>query len=79
MFTINFQNKDFKIRELDLPEYGNVLISTTSLSDLIIDEKGNYLSNEAQILDEKIFYFVKDKQIDLDENKLISQLLKELK
>ncbi|MDX2174274.1 MAG: hypothetical protein SFY56_14325 [Bacteroidota bacterium] len=72
MFSIHFQNKDFKVRELDLPEFGSVLISTTSLSNLIVDENGNYLSDEAIAIDEQLFFFVEENEIDLDENELIT-------
>ena len=78
MDTIKFENKEFKVRELNLAGFGHVLISTTLLNDLLFHE-GNYVSDEAAYIDEQIFYFVEVKQIDLRENELINLLVKEIK
>lgn len=78
MDTINFQNKKFKIRELELPEIGNVLISTNSLNESLLNESGGYVSDEAIVVDENIFYFVNDNKIKLSNKELMNLIIKEI-
>lgn len=75
MYNIEFKNQIFKVRELDMPEFGNVLISTTTLCDLLIDGNGNYLSEEAISVDEKLFFFVEENEINSDESELIETIM----
>ncbi len=79
MDIINFQNNEFKIRELELPEIGNVLISTNSLNESLLNETGGYVSNEAIVVDENIFYFVNDNEMKLSDKDLINLITEELK
>ena len=74
MNTIKFQNVEYKIREIDVPQIGAVLISTHILNNLLTDEFGAYVSKEARFIDEQIFYFVDDSEIELNE-KLLTNLL----
>ena len=71
MNTINFQNKEFKIRKIELPEFGNVFISVISLNELLLNKNGGYISEEANIIDEQIFYYVDDFEIEFDDEVLI--------
>ena len=48
----------YSTREITLPEYGTVTISTEKLSDNLFTEAGDYISNEAKTIDEDIFFFV---------------------
>lgn len=70
MNTITFQNKQFKVRELELLELGNVFISTRSLNNQLIDNRGGYVSNEAIAIDESIFYYVEEREIELSDAEL---------
>ena len=79
MDTINFQNKEFKLRELELPEIGNVLIATNSLNESLLNEYGSYVCDEAIIVDEKIFYFVNDNEIRLSDKELMNLINEEIK
>jgi hypothetical protein len=79
MDTINFQNKEFKVREVELPEIGNVLISTNSLNELLLNNDGGYVSDEAITADENIFYFIDDSEMELTDDELINLITKELK
>lgn len=69
---IKFQNREFKAREIALPEMGSVLVSTNSLNELLLDNSGRYVSNEAILVDESIFYFVEESEIVLDSNELVN-------
>lgn len=75
---LEFNGRTFPVRELNLPNFGLVLISTTSLSNQLINSDGGFTSDLAQFVDEKIFYFVEDQQIDLNCNRLINLILSEV-
>lgn len=79
MNEISFQNRKFKLREIELPEIGNVLISTTSLNELLLNKDENYVSNEANIIDENIYFFVDNKEIELSYPDLLNLIIKEVK
>lgn len=76
---IIFQNINYKIRELNLPKFGDVLISTTSLNEKLFDLTGKYVSDEALLIDEQIFYFVEECEIDNDLSILTELLLTQVK
>lgn len=75
---ITFQNTTFKSREINLTEFGDVLISTNALNTLLMNESGSYVSEEAIKIDELIFYFVEEHAIDLPEDELRTLLLTEV-
>ncbi len=67
MDTIKFQNKEYRIREIELPGLGIVLISTTNLSDALMNNRSDYVSDVAQNIDEEIYFFVEENEIEMDE------------
>jgi len=70
---INFKGNDYKIREIFVKSIGWVNIATTSLNEALFGN-GLYQSKEAQYIDEQVFYFVEENQIDLPRrilNKLV--------
>ena len=75
---IKFQNKIFKSRLIDLPEFGEVLISVNTLNNLLMTDLGEYTSIEASEIDNEIFYFVDDDQIDLPDDQLLMLLTSEI-
>lgn len=75
---IRFAKEDFEIREINLPELGNVLISTDNLNELLLNESGGYISEEAQQVDEQIFYFVNKTEIKFTDEKLIHLISKQV-
>lgn len=79
MNTINFQQKEFKVREVEFPEIGNVLISTNSLNVSLLNEYGGYVSDEAITVDENIFYFVDDNEMKLSDEELLNLITEEIK
>ncbi len=79
MNTIEFQKNQFKIREVVLPLLGSVLISTTTLNQLLLNNNGSYTSDEAIYIDESIYYFVDELEIKLSDEKLISLIANEVK
>ena len=78
METIIFAGEEFSSRYLDLPEFGNVLISVSPLNNALIDTNGAYTSKEAYAVDEGICYFVEPDDIWLEEKQLVELLISEL-
>jgi len=79
MNKIEFQNNQYKTREIELPEIGNILISTTSLNQLLLNDDGGYVSDEAISVDERVYYFVDENEIELSDYELIDLLTSEIK
>ena len=77
METIEFQNIRYPIREIKLPKVGEVLISTTSLNEALL-KKGNYVSENAVIIDELIYFFVNEREITLSDKSLINLIKNEV-
>ncbi|RKS00852.1 hypothetical protein [Flavobacterium sp. 102] len=71
MDTIKFQNKEYKAREIELNELGKILVSTTSLNNALMINGSNYVSNEAENIDERIYYFIEEDEIELNETDLV--------
>lgn len=78
MLNIKFQNQLYKVREIALPKIGNVLISTEPLNDLLFNERGQYVSEEAIAVDERIYYFVTEKEIEFNTKRLKNFLIREV-
>lgn len=74
---IGFQNREYLVREIELPEIGNVLISTIGLNDLLMNKNGSYVSEEAISVDERIYYFVEENEIKLSDDNLIKLLIQQ--
>ena len=79
MDKIEFQSNQYKVREIELPEIGNVLISTITLNLLLLNDKGGYVSDEAFFVDESIYYFVEEDEISLSDKELSNLLTFEIK
>lgn len=74
-----FAGKVYPSRSLKLGrEWGDVVVSVQSLNAMLINEKGQYPSAAAERLDEKIFFFVDDEDIDKPTKHLVKKVLKEV-
>lgn len=76
---ITFKNRSYKTREIYLPKFGNVLISTDKLNAKLLDENGSYVSKQALLIDEKIFYFVEEEEIELIDKDFKKILINQIK
>lgn len=74
MDNITFLNKQFRVREIKLPDLGYVLVSTTNLNDVLMINGSEYVSDEAQKIDEQIYFFVEENEIELNEKELTKKL-----
>lgn len=76
METIRFKHREYPVRHLSFP-FGEMLISVQSLNAQLLASDGKYVSDEAQWVDELIFYFVEDECIQKLENELRDKILQE--
>jgi len=74
--SISFDKKTYKGRSLDIKGWGHYLIASTSLQKKLLDEDGDYRSEEAQIIDEQIFFFIPLNHYKFSDKELEKQILK---
>jgi len=77
METINFNGREFPSVIINMP-FGERKISTVKLNESLMKSDGSYVSNEARIIDEKIFYFVEDRMISFRKNEISKLILSEI-
>ena len=77
METIKFEGKEYPSIILNMPE-GERRVSTETLNEALMNFDGSYVSENARIIDEEIFYFVADENIVLKNDKLINLILSEI-
>ena len=78
--TANFMGKSYGLRALDFGgEWGVLSVASHDLNALLIDDSGQYTSNEAQTLDEGIFYFIAPAEFGLSDELLTTKILREIK
>lgn len=72
-------NRFYPVRRVRIEGYGdNLRVSTTSLQKAMFDKKGNYKNPMCMLLDEKIFFFVDGKDINLPEEELVKKIKESL-
>ncbi len=76
---ILFNGTRFTTREINLPQFGLVVICTMALNKMLFDDLGAYVSDEAFLIDESIFLFVNDNEIDIPEDELKTLILSTVK
>ncbi|MCB0454762.1 MAG: hypothetical protein KDC62_05165 [Aequorivita sp.] len=77
MEMIKFEGKEYPILQLKFP-FGERQISTEKLNDCLMNVDGSYVSENARLIDESIFYFVDEENLKLDEAKLTRLILSEI-
>lgn len=68
---IKFNGREYPTKLLNIPGFGEKLVSVESLEKSLHNAEGFYVSDEAQVIDEKIFFFVPDDVIDKDEKEIV--------
>lgn len=77
MEMIKFMGKDYPSVIVSLP-FGERKISSIDLNESLMDNEGGYVSEEARLIDEKIFYFVEDEILRFRENEIVKIILSEI-
>jgi tyrosine-protein phosphatase YwqE len=70
MHTIEFENKKFRIRYVDIETEGIRIIASTALNKRLLTEEGDYKSDEARYIDEQIYFFVDNAKLKLQDRSL---------
>lgn len=78
MNYFEFENKKYPYRELNLNDFGNVVVSTDALNKVLMNDEGAYTSKNAMFLDEGVFFFVDENDIILPTNQLRTVINKRL-
>jgi hypothetical protein len=78
MMEVYFQNERFLLKQIWLPSDGWVFVASESLNQKLLTSNADYVSEEARLLDEKIFFFVEDNKLLLDDKSLALQILNDL-
>ncbi len=68
--TLSFNGKDYIVRTVKVKSYGEQPIAGMSLEEELFDKEGNYVSGEARLIDEGIFFYVEDKWLNGDDEQL---------
>jgi|694.fasta_scaffold55638_4 hypothetical protein len=76
--TVEYQSVAYPVVELTLPKWGVVKISTIDLCEKLIDQSGNPLSEEAEEIDDDIFFYVSSKEIKLPIDQLAKIVLADI-
>ena len=76
---ILFENTWHETRQINLPKFGNVQIAKTALSNLLLDDDCEYVSDEARAIDEQLFYFVENDEFDMSNRSLAKLISLQLK
>ncbi|MBO4858719.1 MAG: hypothetical protein J5527_09405 [Treponema sp.] len=77
-----YGEKEYPVRELEVENEGisdYIYIGSSSLNDAIIDQNGNYIDEEARIIDERVPYFVSEEKLkSLSDEELLNYIKNEI-
>lgn len=77
LIDVEFNNGLFPVREVHVKGFGDRYVATESLEhELMVNDE--YVSEEAKELDEKIFFYVKDRIISFDDKRLAAHVEKNI-
>ncbi len=76
---VEFKNRLYNLRLIDFGEdWGNYYVGSSQLNTLLLNEDQSYTCEEAQGVDELIFYFVPAHYFKLSDRKLRDLILSEI-
>ena len=68
--TIRYEGVDYPARELRVGDWGHVIVSVMSLNNKLVDVNGCPVNDEAEEVDDGIFFYVEDNEIALPDEKI---------
>lgn len=78
--SIEFRGRSYRLRTIDFGgELGVLRVASEHLDELLIDSTGQYISKEAESVDEQIFYFIPAASFRLSDDKLRTKVLSEIR
>ncbi len=79
MDTISYHGHEYPVRVVDIPGWmKDARISTTGLNDELMNRDGNYVDEEGRAIDEAIFFYVEEQEIEKPEEELAKLILGKL-
>lgn len=75
---ITFGNKNYYVRSVCLDGYV-YLVAEFRLNEVLFNVNGNYINEEARKIDESIFFFVDEQEINFSDKDLIRRLQENIK
>ena len=76
--SICYNQKEYKGRRLDIPGWGNYLVASTILESKIVDSNYEFVSKEAENVDEEIFFYIHPSDYKKTDSILALTILKSL-
>ena len=76
MNSVQFGNRNYRIREVEIEDAGICIIASTALNKKLVTEKGSYTSEEARYIDEQIYFFVTPGKLKLSNQALSNYVTK---
>lgn len=77
MEAINFNGKVFPVIYVKFP-FGERKVSNHKLNYALMNFEGSYVSEEARLIDEKIYYFVEDEVLHFSNDKIVKLISSEI-
>ena len=78
--TVTLNGREFNVRVLDVEgELNGKTIGTENLNEMLLDEEGGYISEDARRLDEMICFYVPVDKIALPDNQLAEYINQHMK
>ncbi|MBD1435173.1 hypothetical protein H8B06_20305 [Sphingobacterium sp. DN00404] len=78
MRALKFDQTTYLIRTITIPVFGEVDVASDLLNTKLLDENGEYISEEAGLIDEQIFFYVDDAVLHNPDEYLIEYLEEEV-
>lgn len=61
---MKYKGKEYPVYEVEIPGWGLRLVSVVSFEEALLTPEGNYTDEEARYIDEQIFFYVDDDDIE---------------
>jgi RNase H-fold protein (predicted Holliday junction resolvase) len=75
---VQFNGETYARRVIHVNGFGDRIIAGTSLQEELLTEDGTYVSAEAQLIDEEIFFYIEDKYLNCSDMQLAKYVLKQV-
>ena len=78
-YRVEFKGRVYALRLIDFgKDWGNYFVGSIHLNYLLFDEDEGYTCDQAQYVDELIFYFIPIHYFKLSDDELRDKILKEI-
>ncbi len=79
IYFVEFKGQRYPTRILDIPDYGEQVVSVETLEDALFNENGEYVSKSARAIDDEIFFYATDEDFtERSDESLIAEIVANL-